>query len=169
MTGPGGSQQENLASNAAMGTGQYSFSDNGVLVYLSGNQGSRLTELVWVDRTGKITPASQHSREALSQSLSPDGSRIAWVLRSGTGLPPDIWVLEIKRDMLTRLTFDDGVEMYPVWSLDGSWIYFSSDRVHGVSEIYSKRADGSGDAERLTTAENAQSPRSISPDQTRRP
>ncbi len=155
---------ENLASNTSMGTGQYSFSDNGVLVYLLDNQGPRLTDLVWVDRTGKITPASQHSRVALSQSLSPDGSQIAWVLRSGTRFPPDIWLLEIKRDMLTRLTFDDGVEMFPVWSPDGSWIYFNSDRVHGVAEIYRRRADGSGDAEKLTTAENAQFPAAISPD-----
>ncbi len=155
---------ENLASNTSMGTGQYSFSDNGVLVYLLDNQGSRLTDLVWVDRMGKITPVSQHSREALSQSLSPDGSQIAWVLRSGTRFPPDIWLLEIKRDMLTRLTFDDGVEMFPVWSPDGSWIYFNSDRVHGVAEIYRRRADGSGDAERLTNAENTQVPWSFSPD-----
>ena len=77
---------------------------------------------------------------------------------------PDVWILEIERDMLTRLTFDDGVDEQPLWSPDGSWIYFDSDRLHGVAEIYRRKADGSGDAERLTTSDNAQHPRSISPD-----
>jgi serine/threonine-protein kinase len=155
---------ENLKAEFAMGTGQYSFSDNGVLVYLSGKKTAGLSELVWVDRTGEVTPVSQHSRDSSGQSLSPDGSHIAWVLRESDRATRDIWVLEIKRDMLTRLTFDDGVEKDPVWSPDGSWIYFSSDRVNGVGEIFRRKADGSGDAERMTTAQNTQRPESISPD-----
>ncbi len=164
IIGPEAPVLENLRVDLTMGAGQYSFSDNGVLVYLSGTEDSRLTELVWVDRTGKIKPASQHSRDAFSHSLSPDGSKIAWALVTGIGTSADIWVLEIKRDMLTRLTFDDGNETAPIWSPDGSWIYFDSDRVHGVAEIYRRKADGSGDAERLTTAENPQTPIAVSPD-----
>ena len=72
--------------------------------------------------------------------------------------------MELERDMLTRLTFDDGVDTHPLWSPDGSWIYFDSERVHGVPEIYRRKADGSGDAERLTTSDNSQLPLSISPD-----
>ncbi|MCH7884508.1 MAG: protein kinase [Planctomycetes bacterium] len=155
---------EGVAAGPAMGSGQYSFSDNGVLVYLAGEETAGLSELVWVDRAGKITPVSQHSRDAVYHSLSPDGSRIAWTLLGGLGFTSDIWILEIKRDMLTRLTFDDGQEGNPVWSPDGLWIYFNSDRVHGVSEIYRRKADGSGDAERLTTADNTQRLASISPD-----
>ncbi|MCH7871222.1 MAG: PD40 domain-containing protein [Planctomycetes bacterium] len=155
---------EDLVADLAMGSAQYSFSDNGVLVYLSGESVATLDELVWVDRAGKATSMSQHARIALIHSLSPDGARIAWVLSGGGAGIPDIWVLEIERDMLTRLTFDDGVDVSPLWSPDGSWIYFSSDRVHGVAEIFRRKADGSGDAERLTTAENPQDPWSISPD-----
>ncbi len=155
---------EDLKTESAMGTGQYSFSDNGVLVYMSGNDTAGVSELVWVDRAGKTTPVSQHARNAIEFSLSPDGSRIAWVLRGGVGSIPDIWVLNVERDMLTRLTFDDGSDMSPIWSPDGTWIYFNSDRVHGVAEIYRRKADGSGNAERLTNAENAQNPLAASPD-----
>ncbi len=156
---------EGLTVDQSMGTGQFSFSDNGVLVYISGeNISSPFSELVWVDRTGKTTPVSHHSRDGIDHSLSPDGSRVAWVMRGGGAFIPDIWVLEIERDMLTRLTFDDGVENFPIWSPDGSWIYFSSDRTRGVAEIFRRKADGSGDAERMTMAENPQLPQSISPD-----
>ena len=155
---------EAIPTDRSMGCGQYSFSDNGVLTHLSGGLTMRLTELVWVDRTGKATPVSQHARYSNWQALSPDGSRIAWVLHGGDMEFSDIWMLEIERDMLTRLTFDHVVEASLVWSPDGSWIYFDSDRVHGVADIYRVKADGSGDPERLTTADNGQFVESVSPD-----
>ena len=156
--------QDVLTVDKSTGCGLYSFADNGVLVYISGGKIRGDSELVWVDRAGKMTSASQHHRIAIGQALSPDGSRIAWVLGGRGYGPPDIWVLELGRDMLTRLTFDDGNEASPVWSPDGSWIYFYSDRVGGIPEIYRKKADGSGDAERLTNSNTTQGPRSISPD-----
>jgi len=153
-----------LPADRGNGSGKYSISDNGILAYLSGGRATGLWELVWVDRAGKTTAVSAHARDATWHALSPDGSRIAWVLRDAASGIPDVWVLEIERDMLTRLTFDDGVDERPLWSPDGSWIYFNSDRVHGVAELYRRKADGSGDAERLTTAENFQHAKSISPD-----
>jgi Tol biopolymer transport system component len=155
---------ETLTIDRSTGSGQYSFSDNGVLVYFSGGEMQGISELVWVDRAGKTTAVSQHARRAMTHALSPDGSRIAWALGGGTIGPPDIWLLEIERDMLTRLTFDDSSEAGPVWSPDSLWVYFYSDRAGGIAEIYRRKADGSGDAERLTTANNSQFPWSVSPD-----
>ena len=53
---------------------------------------------------------------------------------------------------LRRLTLT-GRNRFPIWSPDGQWLAFQSDR-DGASGIYRQRADGTGNAERLTTAES---------------
>ena len=164
ITGPEVLAVESMTIDLSTGNGQYSFSDNGVLVYFSGGLMQGTSELVWVDRTGRVSTFSQHARPATQHALSPDGSQIAWALGGGGIGPPDIWLLEIERDMLTRLTSTENSEDRPVWSPDGTWIYFYSDRGAGIAELYRRKADGSGDAEQLTTSKNTQWPHSITPD-----
>src|SRR6185503_20170561 len=45
---------------------------------------------------------------------------------------------------LTRLTFDDAVELPTGWSADGKYVYFSSNshEISGVLDVYRVRADG---------------------------
>ena len=64
----------------------------------------------------------------------------------------DIWVYDLARGVSTRLTFDDGIDTEQVWSPDGEYLIFSSDS-EGPDSLYRKRADGSGETERLTEAE----------------
>src|SRR4029453_15718574 len=63
-----------------------------------------------------------------------------------------------------RLTFG-GRDRYPIWSADNKWVIFQSDR-GGDNAIYRQRADGSGTAERLTTAgkDVTQFPETAAPD-----
>ena len=63
-----------------------------------------------------------------------------------------------------RLTFG-GQNRAPVWSADGQWIAFQSDR-EGDLAIYRQRADGSATAERLTKPEKgaAHIPQAWTPD-----
>ena len=153
---------EGIMGVSAMGSVQYGFSQNGTFLYLSGGAGGEEYLPVWVDRTAKAEPISQLGRAYIRLRISPDGGRIAaWILADSNH---DIWILEIERDMLTRLTFDDAFDRNPVWSPDGRWIYFASDREGGVLNLFRKRADGTGDVERLTTSKNAQRSWSISPD-----
>jgi Tol biopolymer transport system component len=106
---------------------------------------------------------SQHKRDYGDVRLSPDATRIAAEIDSEGNV--DIWMLEIERDMLTRLTFDEAVDINPVWSPDGLWIVFASRRGGGGSfNLYRRRADRTGEVERLTTGENSQFPVSFSPD-----
>ncbi len=62
----------------------------------------------------------------------------------------DIWVRDLARGVMTRLTFDPAADGLPVWSPDGKQIAFSSDREGGVFQIYRKDASGAGQEERLT-------------------
>ena len=83
---------------------QYALADDGSLVYIPGDIGGGGTRrgLVWVDSTGE-QPVSVPPREYQSVSLSPDGSRAAVAIFNDVGTV-DIWVSELARGTLTRLT-----------------------------------------------------------------
>ncbi len=54
----------------------------------------------------------------------------------------DIYVMDADGGNVVNLTRDPEEDNYPVWSADGSRIYFVSLR-DGYAQIYSVRADGS--------------------------
>ncbi|MEO7086194.1 MAG: S41 family peptidase [Gemmatimonadaceae bacterium] len=73
---------------------------------------------------------------------SPDGTRLAFMsTRTGNG---DIYVLTFATGELKRVTFDDATEQLDAWSLDGSWLYFSSGSkdVNGMNDVFRVRATG---------------------------
>ncbi len=77
----------------------------------------------------------------------------------------DIWVWDLARETLTRLTFAPENDLFPVWTPDGQRVAFSSTR-DGVLNIYWKAADGTGSVERLTESSNQQAPYAFTPDGT---
>jgi serine/threonine-protein kinase len=64
---------------------------------------------------------------------------------------------------MTRLTFAPGADVAGAWSPDGERLAFSSSR-GGLHDVFWKRADGTGEAERLTESSNPQFPHAWSPD-----
>ena len=144
------------------GAANFAVAANGTLVYLTGapsRTGSRRS-LVWVTRDGHEEPITAPERAYLYPRLSPDGTRI---VVAGRDQEEDIWVWDIRKKLLTRLTFDHGTDTYPVWSHDGRRIIFASAR-DGIANLYAQLADGTGDAERLTKSAKLQHPHSVSPD-----
>jgi Tol biopolymer transport system component len=116
---------------------------------------------MWTDREGRSEPVLEDRLDYRNPRFSPDSRFLAiGVVTEGTS---DIWVLDLERDVPTRLTFDEKNDSGPVWSPDGRYILFSSDR-EGNFDIYRKRADGSGDAERVTDNEQDEFVWSTSPD-----
>jgi Tol biopolymer transport system component len=123
-----------------------SASDNGLLILGSG--GTADWQLVWMDRNGKqIGTLADKLTNLQTARLSPKGDRIA--LQIDTGMN-DIWVLDLARGVQTRLTFGPVSNSFPVWSPDGKWIAYTSDR-NGHSNLYRKPSDGSGAEELLLT------------------
>jgi eukaryotic-like serine/threonine-protein kinase len=123
-------------------------SNNGMLVVGSG--GTADWQLVWMDRSGKqIGTVADKLTNLQTARISPQGDRIA--LQIDTGMN-DIWVLDLARNVRTRLTFGPVSNTFPVWSPDGKWIAYSSDR-SGHANLYRKRSDGSGAEELLLTDE----------------
>lgn len=143
------------------GSAQFSFSHLGALVYVPGGAvQAAASTLVWVDRQGAVEQLGAPSQQYSDPRLSPDGRRLAVRI---VGASADIWVYDIPRGTLTRLTFE-GSNQHPQWTPDGRRVAFRSNRA-GPINLFWKPADGSGAAERLTTSENAtQSPSSWSSD-----
>ena len=95
-------------------------------------------QLVWLDRGGRrIAPVGDAQAFQPMLSLSPDGSSAAVVRRfEGNN---DVWVMDLNRGSLSRVTRDPAHEAGPVWAPDGSQIAFGSDRRSGVFDLYVKR------------------------------
>jgi len=148
-------------SNSIEGGAQYDVSRNGTIVYLTGQVAGARNTLVWADPQGRMTPVSSVRREYQTPRLSPDGKRIATVITADGNA--DIWVHDLERDTQTRLTFDEARDLYPVWSPDGRYVYFTSSR-GGKWGIYRKRSDGSGDEDLVMESEVETDVYSVSPD-----
>jgi eukaryotic-like serine/threonine-protein kinase len=126
-----------------------SASADGLLVFASGGTGD--WQLLWMDRSGRqIGTVTDKLTNLRNMRISPQGDRIAIEMDAGVD---DIWVLDVARGIKTRLTFGPVTNAYPVWSPDGKWIAFTSDR-EGYSEVFRKPSDGSG-AEELLLKESA--------------
>ena len=93
--------------------------------------------------------------------LSPDGTRVALDARDQQN---DIWIFDLKRETLHRLTTDPGLNRLPVWTPDSQRVAFTAEREGAVEKMYWQAADGSGVPERLTVSETPQVPSSFSRD-----
>ncbi len=133
---------------------------NGTLAYASGSGDGTLRTLVWVDREGRETPISAPPRLYLFPMLSPDGRRIA-VYANDQQL--DVWLWDLGRTMLTRLTSAPGQDGTQVWTPDSRRLIFTSERAR-VKNLFWQAADGTGAVERLTESPNTQYPSAVSPD-----
>lgn len=78
----------------------------------------------------------------------------------------DLWIWDLARQPLTRLTDAPAIDQFPVWTPDSRRVVFGSGRT-GVTNLYEQAANTTGSVERLTTSPNAQFPLSITPDGTR--
>jgi Tol biopolymer transport system component/C-terminal processing protease CtpA/Prc len=75
-------------------------------------------------------------------SISPDGKTIVFCYKG------DIYKVDSSGGNASPLTISDSYDFMPIWSPDGKWIAFASDR-NGGFDIYLMSADG-GEAKRLT-------------------
>jgi serine/threonine-protein kinase len=121
---------------------------NGALVYAPGSGTSRLP--VWVDRDGNETSIKAAADMYQTPRLSPDGRRLAYFNISSSG-DYDVWILDLERGTVDRLTTDQGRDSEPIWSPDSSRIAYHSAGQPGGPGIFIRRADGSGTVERVTT------------------
>ncbi len=170
LTGPARPLAEGLGVSG-FGAVDLAVSRSGDLMYVSTNTrgGSRP---MWVARDGTsevVDPAWDIGPETLIDwSLSGDGKRLAVTIGTrggGIGTPSDLWVKELDRGPLSKVTFG-GNNWGPVWSADGKSLYYvaapaSDPNVAG--RLFRIRADGSGTPEPLPSGPRAINEIAVSP------
>ena len=145
------------------GTANFSVSRTGALVYVTGGvetQGIADRALAWVDRQGREEAIPAPTRAYLFPRLSPDGTKIALDIRDQEN---DIWIWDLMRASLTRLTFDPAIDFSPVWTTDGRRVMFGSQRSDPTA-LYAQLADGAGSARLVMKGAKALAPNSMTPD-----
>jgi serine/threonine-protein kinase len=164
LTGPAVPVIENVEADSFNGAGQFAVSETGTLVYADATARETTRQVVWVNRNGQWEPMKIPLRAYNTPSLSPDGSRLVLSVDAAN---PDLWVFDLNRGTLSRLTTHPAYDEYPVWFPDGRRIAFSSNRRAGAHDLYSVAADGSSREEMLSARAAAETPHfggSISPD-----
>ncbi len=143
---------------------QFALSRAGTLVYVS-NASLPQRTLVWVDRSGRTSPALADAMSFGAPRIAPDGQRFGFITYDGLN-PRYIWVYDPKAGAPMRLVSDGRTNTVPEWTPDGRRLAFASIRETsgGQQNVFTVAVDGSGSPERLTMSERAQTPASWSPD-----
>jgi eukaryotic-like serine/threonine-protein kinase len=134
----------------------------GPLAYRTLSPDSGQRQLVWVDRSGRETEKVVYpDTSSPGSTLSHDGRRVA-VFRYAKG-NMDIWTYDTGRRAWSRVTFDSGDDIFPIWSPDDSRMVFGSRR--GEMNLYWKLLkDPPGSEELLLSTSEAKFPSDWSPD-----
>jgi len=155
---------QGVSTIVGTGAAQFAVSESGAALWIPGGAGTGLWLPVWIARDGSVVQTTIEPGIYGEISLSRDGTRVALV--GGQGGVSDLWVADLERGSLTRLTFGEFVSS-PTWSPDGLSIAYGT-RLQGTSgntwQIAIKAADGSRDAKILVQGERGHSPSGFSPD-----
>ena len=153
---------EHIAATPISGSAQYSFASDGTLAYIQGSTPSADARIHWLNPRGETSALKTTPGTWGSPRFSPDGKRIA--LQVAYGSHDQIAVYDLATDRVTQLTFDAANHRVPIWTPDGQRVIYTSDASGaGSQNLYWLRADGSGEAERLTTSPGRQVPDGVHP------
>ena len=152
---------EGVDETNVSGAGQFAIADNGTLVYVPGSSLGGQRTLVWVDWQGHEEPIPAKPRAYKYPRLSPDGKQI---VVDSVDEENDIWVWDLARESLSRLTFGPAVDSYPVWTRDGRQIVYETSDSDRSGAILRRAADGTGAAEPLVKGGVNPHPLALSPD-----
>ena len=158
LTGEPINLAEGVVENSSHNVSALSVATTGLIAYRRGLGSVR--QLTWVDRTGTVLGTMGEPEDTIySPRQSPEGSRVV-VYRSVHG-NIDVWLMDGVRTR--RLTFDAALDVFPLWSPDGSQIVFHSGRT-GTGDLYQKSSSGTGAATLIVSSDLSKYPSSWSAD-----
>ena len=113
----------------------FGVSDSGTLAYVPGanDQTFLATKLSVLDRGGRGSELKALPKLYTAGRFSPDGSRIVFAVLDLQRLDSSLWVFDLARTTMTRVTFE-GVSGTPVWTPDGKRLVYAHTRNLGAPE-----------------------------------
>jgi serine/threonine protein kinase len=139
---------EQVGISGNVGQGAFSVSENGVLAFRTGNTaGNR--EFTWMDRAGKRLGTVTKPALVRSGAQSPDEKRLIFGISNESGDTSDLWLQDLERGVISRFSFEEGVNYAPVWSRDGNRIVFAHRDAGAQYAIYQRAVTGTGKAEMI--------------------
>ncbi len=139
----------------------YSVSGAGNIIFQPSSENSVKTVLVNDKGDKKEIPLINNIQNVAL--FSPDGTKIVYDALSSDNKNFDIWIYDIKRQITTRFTFSPNIEQRPIWSNDGKYIAYLSNRGK-VWNLFIKKADGTGTDSLIYQSDQAVAPSSWSSD-----
>ena len=152
--GPPVSMIDTIERSSGGGAIYFALSDTGLLLYAPTGEHH---QIVWVDRNGAETPVSSDRAAFRIPRLSPNGKLVAVAISDETRRS-DIWIYDTERGAKRRLT-DEGHNLEPVWTPDGTRLTFYSD-----GRVAEMQANGGGSKEILLDGDRERFPCSWSTD-----
>jgi eukaryotic-like serine/threonine-protein kinase len=133
---------------------------NGALLYMP--VAERRVEFGWYDLTGRRIEKVFEDLDLFPVSLSRDGSKVAALKFDHVKGANDVYIIDVTRDVRTRLTGGLANNDTPLWAPGGDRIYFTSDR-DGPYAIYSQAEDGASPATLVWKSDRDKSLFDVSP------
>lgn len=161
LSGDAVSVATQVPRGGSLSYGLFSVSGTGTLVYTTETNAER--QLAWIDRSGKRLSVAGKPGRYRTSALSPDDKGIAVTIGKPNG-GSEIWVRDLSRDVLSRLTFRDGEAVFPVWSADGKSLVFGFRGFSASTDLYRKPLGSNNSEELLVHGGTNGAPREISQD-----
>jgi serine/threonine-protein kinase len=153
LTGPAVPLVDEVAYNDTRA--DFDLSASGTLIYYRSTLAANLVPS-WLYPSGKSEPLMKPGNY-VTPRLSPDGKRLALsVIADGN---QNIWVYEMGREILTRLTFTAEPDLFPTWTPDGDYLAFRSGNTLAWTP-----SGGGGKSERRPVLNDTVAPWSFSAD-----
>jgi serine/threonine protein kinase len=118
------------------------------------------SRLLWTDRSGSVLSTISDVADYSNVELSPNGRRLAVSVFDQAKRSRDMYIVDLARNVRQRLTSDADDERSGVWSPDGSRIVYNG----AHRDLFIRRADFTGAAERVVVDGASKDPRQISQD-----
>ncbi|MDT8341496.1 MAG: protein kinase [Longimicrobiales bacterium] len=169
LDGPTEALADNVVTDANA-TMQYAVSESGSLVYRVGSVAGSIGSLVWVDREGIRSPASDLDVTLTvglwdAIDLSPDGRRVALSLADGPN--SQVWAVDLEGGSPPRrISYDGTLNVRPRWTAGGDSITYITNAAGETTptQFWIRAADGSGTPSPVVVQEREVEEGMLSPD-----
>ncbi len=144
VTGEGVVVTGNVLRSRDTGYGAFTVSNEGTLIHARG-ESALPAQLSWYDRQGETTPTPLEPAPFLEIRVSPDESQAVAIIPGPSG-DGELWMVDLQRGVRTRMAGGSWSLNNALWSGAGDRVLYTSQE-RGASDIYTRRADGSGEQE----------------------